>query len=114
MWKSCSFFNLIAQMEVGSARKYDGTFPHYSEPLEVGSFSVDCDRNYVDDKHQLKYLAMPKRLTDLHMDLNKGYSKAVRKEFGKEEKLDIFLKWIVCHQEDIKKHFVDHSSKPYK
>lgn len=100
-------------LKVKSSTYYEGRFPYYGQPREIGYFSLDSERNYCDDKHQLKYLAMPQQLTNLSMDLNEGYSEAVRKDFGKTEKLDSFLKWILNHQEEIKRHFI-HQTAPSK
>lgn len=95
-------------MKVDSPSKYEGRFPHFSEPHEIGCFSLDCDRKYCDDKHQLKYIVMPRRLSGLCMDLNNGYSKTIKKDFGKTEKLNTLLKWIVSHQERVKQTYQDH------
>lgn len=93
--------------KVDKASSYEGRFPTYNQPLEIGSFSLDGDRNYCDDKRQLKYLAMPQNMSGLSMDLNEGYGKVIKKDFGKKEKLDTMLKWIVSHQDVVKKHFGD-------
>lgn len=100
-------------LKVETAAKYDGSFPYFCEPREIGHFSLDCDRNYCDDNHQLKYIIMPRRLTGLHMDLNDGYLDAVRKDNSKKEKINILLKWILSHQEDVKQNFAN-SSVPSK
>lgn len=96
-------------LKLESPLTYEGAFPHFSEPLEIGHFSQDSDRNYCNDAHQLKYIIMPPSLTHVHMDLNEGYSNVIRKDFGKKEKIDTILKWIVSHPDEIKKYFRDNS-----
>lgn len=89
---------------------YDGRFPAFRKPSEIGSFSLDCERKFHNDNRQMKYISIPPRLTHLHWDLNIGYAEAVRKDFGKKEKIDILLTWILFHQDKIKEIFCDPKS----
>ncbi|EFX83760.1 hypothetical protein DAPPUDRAFT_100371 [Daphnia pulex] len=39
--------------------EFDGNFPEFTRPKNVGSFSLDIHRNYVNDYSELRYLSMP-------------------------------------------------------
>ncbi|XP_055948080.1 decapping and exoribonuclease protein-like [Argiope bruennichi] len=98
---------------VKRSQYYDGRFPPFRKPSEIGYFSLDGEREYHDDNRQLKYIILPRNLKNVHMDLNVGYEDAVRKDFGKKEKIDTILTWILYHQEEVKKYFyVPNSNKP--
>ncbi|KFM75770.1 Protein Dom3Z, partial [Stegodyphus mimosarum] len=99
---------------VQNAFHYNGNFPSFRQPTEIGCFSLDGERQFHDDNHQLKYLVMPRSITGLHMDLNKGYSEAIKKDFQKKEKIDTMLRWILTHQERVKNVFMTHGTNTIK
>lgn len=101
-------------LKIEKASTYDGRFPYFSQPLEIGCFSVGSDRSYCDDTHQLKYISMPQNMSHVSMDLNKGYADVIKRNRGKNEKIDFLLRWIVEHQEEIKKCFYDHKMSKLK
>lgn len=84
---------------------YDGRFPNFRKPSEIGSFSLDGERKFHNDNRQLKYIKIPRQLTNLNMDLNIGYKDAIRKEFGAKEKISILLAWILHNQDKVKNAF---------
>ncbi|XP_042907114.1 decapping and exoribonuclease protein [Parasteatoda tepidariorum] len=96
--------------DVRHPNAYNGRFPNFREPSEIGCFSLDGERRYHDDNHQLKYICMPNNFDYLDMDLNEGYDVAIRKEFGKKERLDSFLTWILHHQDQVQRCFKHQSS----
>ena len=50
----------------------------------IGSFSINADREFVDDRSQLKFFRPPKdRETRVRMDLNRGLDEVVRKDEDK-------------------------------
>ena len=54
------------------------------KPQIIGSFSINADREFVDDKSQLKFFRAPKdRVTRVRFDLNKGLDKVMRKDEDK-------------------------------
>lgn len=98
---------------VKRANSYDGRFPSFRKPSEIGFFSLDSERKFHNDNHQMKYISLPHNLKNVYMDLNAGYENAIRKDFGKKEKIDILLTWILLHQEEVKHIFhVPNSNKP--
>ncbi|CAL1277924.1 unnamed protein product [Larinioides sclopetarius] len=68
-------------LHVKRAEYYDGRFPPFRKPSEIGFFSLDGEREYHDDNRQLKYISLPRNLKNVYMDLNIGYEIAVRKDF---------------------------------
>ena len=95
---------------VGKAFTYEGRPPRYDLPFEIGCYSIDAESTYRDDGHQMKYLYMPDKLTDLHMDLNEGFSDHIYRYEDSDFTFSAMLKWILSHQELISKHFLDLSS----
>jgi len=87
------------------ANSYDGTFPVFREPSEIGCFSLDDKRKYHDNNNQLKYIIKPPTMDYLSMDLNVGYHSAIRKDFGKNEKIDTLLTWILNNQNKVCEKF---------
>ena len=58
----------------------------------IGSFSVDANREFVDDRSQLKFFNPPNnRETRVRLDLNRGLDEVVRKDEDKckEERLSM-------------------------
>lgn len=83
---------------------YAGRFPRYNLPIEIGYYSINSDGRYVDDNHQMKYIAMPDKITDLHMDLNEGFSEYIDVIEDSENLPISRLKWILSHENEVKKH----------
>jgi len=85
------------------ARDYVGIpFPQFRKPQIIGSFSVDANREFVDDRSQLKFFNPPNnRETRVRLDLNRGLDEVVRKDEDKckEERLSMMLKWITINKE---------------
>lgn len=86
---------------------YEGRFPHYNLPYEIGCFSLDAKGKYRNDGHQMKFLSMPDKLNDLSMDLNEGFDKHIFNFEDWEFNYNMILKWILSHQDLIKEHFTD-------
>ncbi|KAG8187164.1 hypothetical protein JTE90_020039 [Oedothorax gibbosus] len=98
-------------LNIGIPAHYDGRFPNFRKPSEIGSFSLDFERKFHNDNRQLKYIKIPRHLTDLHFDLNVGYHDAIRKDFGKKEKIDILLQWILHNQDIVNNSFQSANSQ---
>ena len=56
----------------------------------IGSFSVDADREFVNDRSQLKFFRPPKNAR-VRLDLNKGLDTVVKKDEDKckEERISM-------------------------
>ena len=59
-------------------------YNNLDKPQIIGSFSINADRQFVDDRSQLKFFRAPKdRVTRVRFDLNKGLDKVMRKDEDK-------------------------------
>lgn len=72
------------------------TLPSFRQPFEVGFFSLDPDRKFHDDNHQLKYFHPPRRI---NFDLRVGYKDYVEKDDDIKEHLDHLLMWVDKHRD---------------
>ena len=76
---------------------YDGNFPFFRKPVEIGSFSHNSERKFVHDKSQLKYYAPPEDLRSVHFDLTNGFETFTDKStvLHAPEMLDDLLRWVL-------------------
>ena len=59
-------------------------YNNLDKPQIIGSFSINADRQFVDDRSQLKFFRAPKdRVTRVRFDLNKGLDQVMRKDEDK-------------------------------
>eukprot|EP00058_Branchiostoma_floridae_P026673 XP_002612164.1 hypothetical protein BRAFLDRAFT_88903 [Branchiostoma floridae] len=82
-------------MEVLSTeRRYlSEQFPNYSQPKEVGIFSL-TSKGFFSDGRNLKYYREPKNMQNVHLDLNQGFPEKFVDWKGEGGDLDHILKWI--------------------
>ena len=92
-----------------------GNFPEFTRPKNVGSFSLDSHRKYVNDYSELRYLSMPpETLTSgsckVNFDLRRGISTVIEKdeESIKQKMLDDLLRWILQERKAEHKNIIDH------
>lgn len=82
--------------------RYDAAFPNFSEPREVGQFSLDAsedgERNVYNDSRKLKFY-IPKDDKKVNFDLRRGYEKFIRKDDDIKERLDNLLRWVLMNKE---------------
>lgn len=72
------------------------SFPSFSVPEIIGSFSLNENRAYISDTRNCKYLRKKNLEHPLRFDLNKGYENVIHKPVGCEnEKLDHILRFII-------------------
>ncbi|XP_066282569.1 decapping and exoribonuclease protein-like [Branchiostoma lanceolatum] len=75
-------------------RGYLGPFPNYSQPEEVGIFSLTQD-GFFSDGRNLKYYVEPADRQHVHLDLNHGFPQKLVDWNDEGGDLDHILKWIV-------------------
>ncbi|CAH1261711.1 DXO [Branchiostoma lanceolatum] len=75
-------------------RRYLGPLPNYSQPKEVGVFSLTSD-GFFSDGRNLKYYVEPADRQHVHLDLNHGFPKKLVDWNDEGGDLDHILKWIV-------------------
>ncbi|XP_046656549.1 decapping and exoribonuclease protein-like [Daphnia pulicaria] len=95
--------------------EFDGNFPEFTRPKNVGSFSLDIHRNYVNDYSELRYLSMPPEASTsgsckVNFDLKRGVSRVVEKdeESIRQKMLDDLLRWILQERKAEHKNIIDH------
>uniref|UniRef100_A0A3P9J385 Decapping nuclease n=1 Tax=Oryzias latipes TaxID=8090 RepID=A0A3P9J385_ORYLA len=95
-----------------STRKdfYERDFPLYRQPVEVGCFSLDCQRRFFNDGRQMRYYVEPDK--NPNFDLKDGYKdRYIRRDENVKEKLDHILRWILANKETLKSKGTADSSR---
>lgn len=95
---------------VERARSYDFGPPNYDIPLEIGCFSIDAESRYRNNGSQMKYLSLPERPDNLHMDLNEGFREYIHVYEETDNTYSAILKWIISDQCNIRQLFGEQSS----
>jgi hypothetical protein len=88
--------NKLNAFEVTPVSRFNGKFPDFRRPLELGSFSLDADRAYVNDRSQLRAFRPPPndRNSGVRWDLRSGYNSFIKRDESIKEYLDHLLEWI--------------------
>lgn len=72
------------------------SFPSFSVPEIIGSFSLNENRAYISDTSNCKYLRKKNLERPLNFDLNKGFENVIHKSNEcANEKLDHMLRFII-------------------
>ncbi|XP_071962628.1 decapping and exoribonuclease protein-like [Antedon mediterranea] len=93
-------------LQVQPISRFNGKFPFFRQPVEVGCFSMDKDRKLHTDARMLKYL-YDTREKSVHYDLQHGYSVYEKRDDDVKERLNNIMRWIL----GMKKHFVLEAKK---
>lgn len=84
------------QFEVFPISRFNSAFPFFRRPVELGSFSLDADRKYVNGRSQLRKYKPPQGdLAKVEFDLRHGYESFIRRDESNNEYLDHLLEFIV-------------------
>ena len=67
---------------------------NFSQPTELGYFSLDGNRCYQNNDEQLRFYNPPDKTKEIYFDLRLGYNKSVLKDESKIEGLSNLLTWI--------------------
>jgi len=79
----------------------------YLQPLEIGRFSLDSNRSFHHDNHQMSYFTAPKAKSptwkrielEKPFDLNHGYqTKYIKKDPDKKSNLKTMLNWMLANK----------------
>ncbi|XP_038067147.1 decapping and exoribonuclease protein-like [Patiria miniata] len=81
---------------------FTGQFPFFSRPRELGHFSLEIDRSFVNDDRHLKHYYPPSKESDLDLDLRQGFETFVKRDDNVKERLNNVMKWIIHN----KQHFL--------
>jgi len=87
----------IRQFYVWPVTRFDGEFPDFRMPSEIGSFSLNESREYVDGRSHLRVYSPPSS-GNIAWDLSHGYSDFVQRDESKIEYIDHLLEWIQLHR----------------
>jgi hypothetical protein len=87
--------NKLNAFEVTPVSRFNGKFPDFRRPLELGCFSLDANRAYVNNRSQLKTFSPPNdRNNGVRWDLRFGYDTFIKRDDSVNEYLDHLLEWI--------------------
>ena len=89
--------NISCLFEILPINQFEGSFPYFRQPTEVGHFSLDSDRQYHDNATKLRHLKIVKDGIGISLDLRNGYKEFVERNEDDPERLDHLLKWITLH-----------------
>lgn len=88
--------SIVSSLPVHNSRFYRGGAPHYSDPEELGTYSlVGGEGAYAKGNVHGRYLLIPERPNDLHWDLDEGYADVVRLDRNQTPVMDTTLQWIL-------------------
>ena len=84
---------------LGRVEKYDFKFPFFRQPKEIGYISLDINRQFSNDRSQLRYYVRPHSMSNINFDLRVGYKEMIRKDDNVKEYIDDILRWINANVE---------------
>lgn len=84
-----------------STKAFRGKFPTFQRPEELGVFSLDGDRHFLNDKSNVKFYKPFAPLTRHSLDLSHGYNRFIEKDGDINEKLDNILQWLLVNRQKI-------------
>jgi len=87
----------IRQFDVWPVARFDREFPYFRLPSELGSFSLDGSRKFVDSRSHLRVYSPPGD-GNIAWDLSHGYDVFVQRDESKKEYIDHLLQWIELHR----------------
>ncbi|XP_017540602.1 decapping and exoribonuclease protein [Pygocentrus nattereri] len=73
---------------------YERDFPVYKQPVEVGCFSLDSERNFFSDSRQLRYYSDPGKSPKLNLR-DGHHDRFIKRDESVKERLDHLLRWIL-------------------
>ncbi|KAL7850493.1 hypothetical protein SRHO_G00198420 [Serrasalmus rhombeus] len=73
---------------------YERDFPVYKQPVEVGFFSLDSERNFFSDSRQLRYYSDPGKSPKLNLR-DGHHDRFIKRDESVKERLDHLLRWIL-------------------
>jgi len=79
--------------DVWPISRFDREFPNFRLPSEVGSFSLDESRDYVNSRSHLRVYSPPSD-RNVAWDLSHGYNVFIKRDESKKECLDHLLQWV--------------------
>ncbi|XP_033108437.1 decapping and exoribonuclease protein-like [Anneissia japonica] len=87
-------------LQIQPISRFNGKFPFFRQPMEVGCFSLDRDRKLYLDTRMLKYLYDTREIS-VRFDLQHGFDVFEKRDDDVKERLNNLMQWIL----GMKKHF---------
>ncbi len=78
--------------------RFDNVFPFFRKPSEIGGFSCDENRRFLNNRDNLREYK-PAGSAELDYDLRVGYQNFQARDETVPERLDHLLKWVALHPE---------------
>ena len=89
-------YKLLSKFSVLPVDKFEGECPYFRQPKQVGCFSLNEERLFLDDDSRLRFYSPPEVV---NFDLRVGYKEFIRRDEDKKDRLDDMLRWIKKHPE---------------
>ena len=89
-------YKVLSKFSVLPVHKFEGECPYFRQPKQVGCFSLNEERLFLDDDSRLRFYSPPEVV---NFDLKVGYKEFVRRDEEKKDRLDDMLRWIKKHPE---------------
>eukprot|EP00118_Oscarella_pearsei_P004300 m.18146 g.18146 ORF g.18146 m.18146 type:complete len:395 (+) comp27606_c0_seq2:157-1341(+) len=93
--------HLRCSFPVHPISQFCGSFPTYKQPKELGSYSLDWDRQFHDDQRCRKVYTPPEPGKPVNFDLSEGYKAFVGKDEDEKHYLNPILTWITANRSQI-------------
>ena len=95
--KMAANYKFLSKFSVLPVDKFEGECPYFRQPKQVGCFSLDEERMFLDNDSRLRYYSPPEVV---NFDLRVGYKEFIRRDEEKKDRLDDMLRWIKKHPEN--------------
>ena len=79
-------------------RNFDGPFPFFRQPREIGCLSIDSEMRFHNDGHQLKYYKPPSNTSNVSFDLRAGFQSWIKRDEEYKDYINPLLRWILCNK----------------
>ncbi|CAD5110749.1 DgyrCDS119 [Dimorphilus gyrociliatus] len=89
-------------LETNCSLYTSSAFPYFRHPREIGSFSMDENREYLNNRSQLRYYNEAQAKSGTCYDLKEGYDTFISKDENYKEYLDSLLQFITLNVEKFK------------
>jgi len=88
----------LRSFDVFPLSRFNRQFPFFRQPFELGSFSLDANRLFLNDKSQLRTYIPPTDYVNINWNLRFGYDTFIRRDDSVNEYLDHLLEWILANR----------------
>ena len=83
----------VESFKVQPKTSFNGPFPYFRKPTEIGAFSQNDVREFRHDRSQLRFLHLP-NVSDVSFDIWAGYKSYIQRDETQNEYIDNLLRWV--------------------